>query len=369
MNIGIIADRLGLDTGGLETYERGLLQGLAACDTSHAFTVYCARPDAVRAVVGGDGRFSVRGVCEQSPWLRQSVGLAWRVARGHDDLVHACFVPPLLTGRPMVATIHDLGPFIAPDHLPWQISARIKLLLSRAVRGSRLLIAVSEATRRDILDVFHVDPARVKVVHPGIDAQFFPAPADGSVPLPAGFPERYVLYLGRIEPRKNLPALLAAYRLLRTRHRIPHRLVVAGKIEFWGRREIEEHAALLGPDVVFPGYVPRAALPAVYRGAECLAFPSLLEGFGLPPLEAMACGTPVVASDLPAHREMLGDAAVLVDAHDPERLADAILRTLEDAALRDRLRADGPRTAASYSWTEAARRTVGIYELGAALGE
>ena len=364
MKIGIITDRLGLDTGGLETYERGLLSGLAELQPQYQFEVYCSSSQAAAGIPQLGKRCSIHPVCPQSTWLRYSLGLPLRLHWQHNDVVHACFVPPWTSPRPLIVTVHDLFPFMQQSQLPYSVELRLKFLLRVGLRRASRVIAVSEKTKQDIVNLFHLDPDLVRVIHLGIDRHYQPGSEDedsstsGQFPLP----ERYILYLGRIEPRKNFGALLQAYRWLRKHRKIPQKLLVVGRIEPWGRRELGRLAPLLGEDVIFTGYLPHARLPRIYRRAEVFAFPSLAEGFGLPPLEAMASGTPVVASRIPALGEVLGSAALLVDPHDPLDLAAAILRLLEDEALREHMRLQGLAQAARFSWRETARQMLAVYQ-------
>jgi len=364
MRIGIIADRLGLATGGLETYERGLLQGLIDLDTGHDFEVYCSSRRAVEANLPADHPYRIHPICAKSAWLRFAIGLPLALVKTQLEIVHACFVPPLIVPQRLIVTVHDLFPFVHPHCLPWPIELRLKILLRTALRRSVRIIANSETTKQDIINWFQIDPARVKVIHLGVDKQYHPCGSDGLGPILDRYnlPERYILYVGRIEPRKNIGRLLQAYRWLRVHKKIPHRLVLVGRIEPWGRREIEDFSSFLSQDVFFTGYVPLTLLPYIYRGADAFVFPSLFEGFGLPPLEAMACGTPVVASRIPSICEVVQDAAILVDPHDQEGLAAALLQILEDERLRQELRERGLRRAALFSWKETARKTLQVYE-------
>jgi glycosyltransferase involved in cell wall biosynthesis len=282
-----------------------------------------------------------------------------------DVLFAPNFVPPPTNSRRVVVTVHDLAfkrfPESAPHGTRWWL-ARLDRALERAAR----IIVVSESTRRDLLDRYPVDPARVGVIPLGVDRSVFraaDADAVARVRSRIGIDRPYLLYLGGIEPRKNLPNLLAAFSTLTP----DISLVIAGSGVEWN----PEGSDLLGralaglPEEVRArvhrtGYVSESDKVALLTGAEALVYPSLYEGFGLPVLEAMACGTPVVTSNVASLPEVAGNAAVLVDPADPAAIAEGIDRSLGDVELRRRLIAAGFRRAEGYSWDDTARRTAEV---------
>lgn len=277
------------------------------------------------------------------------------------------FVPPSTRTRSLVVTIHDLAfrlhPETAPQSTRWWLS-RVERTLERATR----IIAVSEATKRDLLELYGVSNERVAVIPNGVDGRAFhpPSPEDvARVRRRFGIAGPYLLFLGGIEPRKNLPALVRAFAQLPPDVR-PALVLAGGSVE-WnteGRDALEgalrELPWQIGERIVLTGYVTEVEKVALLGGAESLVYPSLYEGFGLPVLEAMACGTPVVTSDAPALAEVGGDAALLVDPRDPAAIAAGIERVLRDGELRTELTAKGTARAASYSWEQTARRTAEV---------
>jgi glycosyltransferase involved in cell wall biosynthesis len=270
---------------------------------------------------------------------------------------------PLAPGGPKrVVTVHDVTFLILRDRYPQARRLYMEGVTRAAVRLAGAIITPSNAVRRDVIERLGVRDERVVAI-PEAPAPHF-APVTDAARLAAarekyGLPERYVLSVGSREPGKNRPALLRAFA------RLPKRglaLAIAGQ-PAW-RYEDEQRLVErlgLGERVRFLGYVPDADLPALYSGAEAFAFPSLYEGFGLPVLEAMACGTPVVTSDGSALAEVAGDAALLVDPRDTDALARALERLLADEALRAELRARGLERAGDFSWERAARETLAVY--------
>lgn len=287
-------------------------------------------------------------------------GLRWRERKYAALGVDVYFGPgntlPPLGRMPGVVTVHHVG-----GELPggaWPAFYFGSLTPSSARRADRV-IAVSDHTRREILAAWDLDPAKVVRVHEGGPGPEFRPLRSGDAEAPVDAP--FILHVGALFKRKNVPNLLKAYALLLGRNpRLPHALVLAGR-DGDASAEIETALALppLRDRVVRLGGVPREDLVALYRRASVLAYPSLLEGFGFPLLEAMACGTPVVAADAASLPEIGGDAALLCDAEKPEAIADALERAL-DPETAAALRARGPARAASFSWDKAARETIAV---------
>jgi glycosyltransferase involved in cell wall biosynthesis len=286
------------------------------------------------------------------------------------DLFHGVtgFELPRAPGGRLVTTVHDLIPFRFPRLVPWRHRWAVRVLLSGALRRAARVIAVSEATRADLLARYRLPPDRVVVVPEAASPRFAAVSAAEVARVRArhGLEGPYVLFVGLLEPKKNVAGLLEAVaRLRRDGTWGPTRLVVAGAVG-WGVAALPEHAGRLGLDGVvrWLGAVDEADLPGLYGGAVCFAFPSLWEGFGLPALEAMAAGTPVVASRRGALPEITADAALLVEP-DAASVADGLGRMLADAGLRQRLRDRGLARARAFSWERTARETLAVYRAAA----
>jgi glycosyltransferase involved in cell wall biosynthesis len=298
-------------------------------------------------------------------WLGQLAGLGFDRLLPDADLYHATEHLLMPMRRvPTVLTVHDLIFRIFPQHHKrlnyWYLNATMPLYCRRA----DAIIAVSQATRRDLVRLYGLDPAKITVVDEAAAPHFAPAtPAQvASVRTRYHLPERYVLHVGTIEPRKNLSRLLEAVHRLRQAGE-DVRLVVVGSrgwlYEGFFQR-LEELA--LGDAVHMAGYVPDADLPALYSAATLAAVPSLYEGFGLPVLEAMACGTPVVCSAASSLPEVGSDAARYFDPGDTPAMADALLAVWRDAELQEAMRGQGLARAAQFSWQRTAAETMKIYE-------
>lgn len=281
------------------------------------------------------------------------------LATGRVDVTHATGVAVPGTRAPLVVTVHDLGFRHRPEHYTRHGVRFFERALELTRRRAALVLCPSDATRRECVEAGIADD-RLRVVPWGVSSTPVAPAALDAVRVRHGIQGRYVLWVGTIEPRKNLPALLGAFR------RLPEdvTLVLAGPAGW--HEDLTVHREGLEHRVRLTGFVTGADLAALYAGAEVFCYPSLLEGFGMPVLEAMAQGAPVVTSAGTSTEEVAGDAALVVPPTDEEALADALLRVLEDPALAGRLRTAGSARAAAYTWERTARETVAAYQDAAA---
>jgi glycosyltransferase involved in cell wall biosynthesis len=298
-------------------------------------------------------------------WEQTALPLA--LARMDADLVHGLVnVLPLATSTPGVVTVHDLSFVRMPERFPAAKRFYLTRLCAWSVRRARRVIAVSRQTANDLVRFFAVDAHKVDVVYNGVADRFTPNDASiASFRSAHGLPERFLLYLGTLEPRKNLERLINAYATWRAQAAPGNRdiaLVLAGA-QGWFYETIYQQVQSLGlADMVhFPGYVPAADLPDWYRAALAFVYPSLFEGFGMPVLEAMACGAPVLCSRAPGIEEVAQDAALTFAPEETADLVRALSAIVEDESLRADLRRRGPVHAAQFSWDRCAAETVDVY--------
>lgn len=362
------------DRIGMVTFALGVTEGLLKVDPELSLTLFCSRerPPALRIAPEDEHRVGAL----LSP-LRHEVPQKLRWLPGAeaetelDAVLYPYWPPPPRRRRdapPAVTMIHDLAFRARPDEVPWQQRLYLGSLMPPAVRQSAALLCPSEATRRDLLDMFGTPglEQRVAVVPegPGI----LPAAADpgsvpgepgagASVPLPDGVEPPFLLFVGTIEPRKNLSRLLRALQRLRTRREVPP-LVVAGRIGWAYGSTLDELRA--DPGVRLLGHVDDATLAALYRSARLLCFPSVYEGFGLPLLEAMVAGLPALVGTLGSLPELAGDAALQVDPTDVDAIAAGLERLLDDDGLRSLLAERGRARATQFTWEAAAGRVLTV---------
>jgi glycosyltransferase involved in cell wall biosynthesis len=352
---------------GVDVYLRRLLEHLGRLDRASRYTVFVNRED--RGTFAGvlPANFTIAALALRPRPVRfafQHLVLPAAVRARGIDVVHspAFLMPFARAGARHVVTVHDMTFFShRAQHSRLHRSAPFLRLVAASLRRADLVVVPSGAVRADVLRLAPtVAPTRIRVVANGVGAAFRPqAPAAVAAAVARlGIREPYVLYVGTLEPRKNLVRLLDAYERLAPREQ----LVLAGRLG-WDAAPLRARltAPALRGRVHLTGYVPEDDLPALYAGARAFVYPSLAEGFGLPPLEALACGVPVVASTDPALAENLADAALLVDATDTGALADAMRRVLADDALRATLRERGRARAATFGWERTAAGTLACY--------
>ena len=281
------------------------------------------------------------------------------------ELFHATeHLLPKLTRARSVFTLHDVAYLLFPEHHLPRNRIYLRTMMPRFLRRADRVIAVSESTRRDALRSYPLDPEKIEVIPEGVEPRFRPGVDPDLVARVRDrytLPERFILTVGTIEPRKNHATLVEAYASVRARHPEVGLVIAGGK--GWLYERFFERVRALGLDdrVVFTGHVPDEDMPALLNAAEVFAFPSEFEGFGLPPLEAMACGIPVVSSDAASLPEVVGDAGTLVPPRDVAGWVEALDRLLDDPALRAGFAAQGVARARRFSWDTAAERTLEVY--------
>ncbi len=311
-------------------------------------------------------------------WHRLNVPIPVEWFTGPVDIFHSTdFVLPPVRQARTILTVHDLSFMRLPQCAEAGLRAYLNKVVPRSIERADLVLADSQSTKNDLIELLGVSPDKIEVVYAGVESRF--RPMEGEMALQRvrkryglGFP--FILSLGTLEPRKNLTGLIDAYALLRGKGQVIRdkglRLVIAGG-KGWLYGEIFARVEELGlsGQVIFPGFVADEDLPALYNLAELFVFPSLYEGFGLPPLEAMACGTPVVTSDRPSLPEVVGEAGLMVEATDSQALAEAMERVLMDGNLRGEMREKGLKQAGKFTWEAAAEKLLDVYgRLGASGG-
>jgi glycosyltransferase involved in cell wall biosynthesis len=367
INAHLLAHTRTFRRAGVSNYVEALLHGLGAIDRQNRYSVYTTRGLGARAL-GLPPNFRVRP--SRLPTINPRVRIPWEqllapalLRLGRADVYHGVLnVMPLASPVPSVVTIHDLSPFLFP-----QTFRRVNRIYTRwairvACRRAARILAVSEFTKQEIVRWMRVPPERVVVTYNAADDRFAPPSAEELAIFrrQKGLPERFVLFLGTLEPRKNLPLLLDAYAMVARSIDAP--LLIAGS-QGWLYEPVLAKAEQLGlgDRLRFVGYVDQADQHLWYAAATVFAFPSLYEGFGMPPLEAMASGTPVVVSSSSSLPEVVGDAGLVVSPSDPEELADALHRVVTDETLRAELRMRGLAQARRFSWRNTAERTLEVY--------
>lgn len=369
MLVGIDAHAIGSRLGGNETYIRGVLQELNA-HGAHRYFVY-VNDDAAAAVVhrllppaevrllGGAGPLARLG------WQLSQLARADRV-----DVLHVQYVAPLFAPLAVVM-IHDLSFRHFPESYTRAERWRFEMTVPWSARRARRVMTVSEFCKRDIVDELGIDESRVIVTYNRIDERFCPASQveiDDALSA-LGIRRPYILAVANLQPRKNLPRVIAAWEKLREMEmEVRPALVIVGKKAWLFEETLAAAAQSRWKDeIVLTDYVAHEQLPPLYAGAAIFVYPSLFEGFGLPPLEAMACGTPVVVSNTSSLPEVCGTAAEYVDPRDVNSITEGMLRLLRDLALREARRAEGLRQVEKFRAGQLGAATVRAYEEAAGI--
>jgi len=356
---------------GIARYAESLARALLTYHgQEHKFSLFYNRDRQVKPLAGLEGiptRTIYAGYkpWRMAVWLGQLAGIDFNRLLSDAELFHATehLLMPL-RDIPTVLTVHDLIYHLFPAYHKrlnyWYLNVAMPLFVRRA----DALITISESSKRDLVRIYHVPEEKITVIYEAASPNFGPVPTEHVAEVKAryGLPERYLLALGTIEPRKNLIRLVEALRSLRQKDRALSLVIVGSR--GWLYQGFFQHLEKLDVPkaVLLSGYVPDADLPAVISGAAAYVLASFYEGFGLPILEAMACGTPVVCSNTSSMPELGGDAARYFDPYNTESMVAAIANVLEDGNLRAEMRERGLAQAARFSWQRTAKETLAVYE-------
>ncbi len=370
MQVGINGFFWGRADTGSGQYLRGLLRGLASLDADLRCTLIAPHNG---PLPGKMERYPV-----QLPRLGRNLSKLWfeqlafsaACRRLDTDVAHVpYYAAPVFSSVPTVVTVHDLIPLILDEYRAGLLVRAYTRLVSAAARRAQALISDSESARQDILAHLGIPEERIEVIPLAVDDRLGPAPKEAQRQVRRRYqlPETFVLYLGGFDRRKNLTTLFRALALLRDGLRTPPALAVAGRLATQESRVVSDPRRLASEagvsDLVrFLGWVSPAEKPALYSAASVFAFPSRYEGFGLPPLEAMACGTPVVASDASSLPEVVGPGGILVAPDDPKAWSQALASLLEDCSQRQVLENAALAQSRRFSWRRTAEATAAVYD-------
>jgi len=369
LHIAIDARWIFPEISGIGLYTQELIAALARCSSPHQFTIIFNRPEVMARTAAQTDfihHLNFSGVLINSdPFAPlDQIRLPQFLKKRNVDIYHTTnFMIPLggLGRTKRVVTIHDLIPLLFRDHAPRSKKNRFfavyKWLMHTAARKSDMIIAVSESTKRDVIQHLGITPGnegKVRVIHEGVTSNHVPAERNAH-------DEIVFLFVGRRDPYKNLPMLVQALADLR-KEGLPAKLRVIGSDDP-RYPEAQQLAVSLGVNdhILWSGYVPDRDLLSAYQKADVFVLPSRYEGFGLPVLEAMACGTPVICSNTSSLPEVAGDAAMMMDPSNPASLTDAMRRLIKDPALRVKMSERGLIHAATFTWDETARKTLAVY--------
>jgi glycosyltransferase involved in cell wall biosynthesis len=372
MKIGIFVVTPGRQGGGPETYEIQLLRALARIDDRNEYMVYCTHDGAVTAIGVTKPNFRYRVLQPNARWLSIPVTLPAMLMRDGVDFLHATMVPPPFSPKPYLLTILCSSNWKHPEFYDRKVVWRLNKLLARGMKSASIFLCISHRLMEEVRDDFQVDRERLDVSYMGVGSEFEPKGQENARQLLRerhGIDYPYMLFVGQQQERKNVFRVIEAYARHRAQSGTPARLLLVGR-SATESGPIADTIRKFGVEdsVVRIGYFPFAELPYLYSAARMLVFPSLWEGFGIPVIESMACGTPVVTSTATCLPEIAGDAALIVDPTSVGEIAHAISRLDGHETLRQTLVDRGFARARQFSWDNCARSTLNAYARMASRG-
>lgn len=365
MRFSVDAHAIGRHLTGNEVYVRNLLAGFAALDGTSDFIAYLSRDiDAASASVV-PARFATRAVSANA-FIRLGLDLPARLREDRPDLLHVQYTAPLRCSVPLVVSVHDISYIDHPEYFTLARASQLRLTVSRTLARAARVVTPSEFSRERILSAYQVDPARVSMVPNAVSSMFRPVSrshAASAVLRRFGISEPFVLTVGDLQPRKNHPGLIRAFEHVVTAHpKLRQQLVIVGKDTWFSPRvHAKARSSSVSDRIRFTGWVSDEDLVQLYSAADTMIFPSFYEGFGLPILEAMACGCAVACSNTSAMPEVADSAALLFDPHDDGQMIRALQDLLLDPGLRARMQRLGQARASLFTWERTARETLDIY--------
>jgi glycosyltransferase involved in cell wall biosynthesis len=367
MRVGIDAHCLGQKKTGNETYTYSLVKYLSLLARDGIeYTIYVGGAVENGETLCSSGAFQFKPIRHANPFIRITAGFAIESRARRLDVFHAQYLLPHHLKCRTVLTVHDVLYERFPEYFTKSDYYRLRVGVPWSCRRADHIITVSESSKRDMVDLYAIDPKKITVTYPGPDACYRPLDKNESknvLKRKYGIDGDIILYVGAIQPRKNIPKLLAAFAQLKSSRHLPHKLVIVGPKAWLSARAfraLQENPAR--KDIFVTGYVPRKDLPYFYNAAVTFVYPSICEGFGLPVAEAMACGTPTITSRGSSLEEIAGGAAVLVDPDASEDIARAIDEVLGDSTLRAHLREAGLARSRDFSCQKMAKQTQEIYQ-------
>jgi glycosyltransferase involved in cell wall biosynthesis len=366
MRIGIDAHRVGTRSTGSQTYVYNLLKYLALLEPQgEKYAVYLEPGQSIEQLKS-NANFQTRTIWTSSGALRYAWFFPMEGWRKRFDVFHAQYsLPPFLRGH-SVLTVFDLVYERFPQFFRRKIRTQMKFMIRQSCQRADHIITISESSKRDLVEIYRADPKRITVTYPGAMDSCRPMDLEQAwnrLREAYNLETPYILYVGNLEPRKNLSRLLEAFGELRRRELIRHKLVIVGQKD-WLYNEVFEtiRTHSLEDDVVLTGYIPADDLPVFYNAASVVVYPSIFEGFGLPVVEAMACGTPVITSTGSSLEEIAKDAAILVDPYSVSSISAAVEKVVNNVDLQQRLRQAGLARAAQFSYRTMAEQTRAVYQ-------
>lgn len=365
LTIGIEAERANLpNPTGVENYAAQMIRNFARLDSRNEYVLYF-RTKPQDWFYQLPKNFTVKVIPFPKFWTQ--LRISWEmVTHPVDVLFIAASALPLWHPKKSVVAVHDVAWRMFPEAFPRSMRNYLEWSTKFAVRSAEKIVAISEATKNDLTKFYKASPDKIAVTYLGFDGSFKPLKYDEVQPTLDKYDlvyQKYVLFVGTVQPRKNIVRLVEAFQKIRKENHIEERMVIVGQ-RGWLWEPIVKKIKMAGSNgsIRYLDYVSKEDLPALIAGARMLTLPALYEGFGLPPLEAMASGVPVVVSNVSSLPEVVGDAGVLVDPNSVDSIAEGLLKVLMDNNLREQMIAKGLERSKQFTWENTARKTLEVFE-------
>jgi glycosyltransferase involved in cell wall biosynthesis len=357
---------------GIGRYSINLIRSLASIDSANEYFIF--KNNELEQEIVDAPNFHEVSVNFRHLSLRTPFYLPFLTKKYRLDIFHAPFFIGSLWGiKNLILTVHDLMALTFPGFFGGRGYLKEKgaywyhrVFVPLSIRKAKKIIAVSQSTKMDLMKILHIEPEKISVIHEAVDdslkKNFTTAEID-RFKKDKRLPDRYVLYTGNMKPYKNIPLILSALEILKKKNMLKHKVVIAGrKDRFFPSLYEEVKDKHLLDDVIFMNYVKNDELPMLFKGADAFVFPSLSEGFGLPPLEAMSLGVPTIVSNISSLPEIAGNGAITIDPRNAENLAEAILRLMNDENFRRDVSRKGIERSQAFSWKKTAEETIDVYK-------
>jgi glycosyltransferase involved in cell wall biosynthesis len=364
LRIGIDAHMLGQHETGNETYIFELVKALLEIDHKNEYFLFVEEPSGLPKIAINAPNCLIVQLKSHSPLIRLGYELSYWAKHYYLDILHVTYNAPLFQTCPTIVTIHDIAFEMFPEWFSVRDKIILKTLVPRSARKASRVLTISDAARSDIIARYKLANELVTTIHiaPGIDFLHIDPHQIDTIRQKYKTSDRFILAVGNLQPRKNLQRLIQAFAKAKRSDQIPHKLVIVGQNWYQAHQIYDSVKEMnIEADIVFTGYIPKEDLRGLYAAANAFVYPSLYEGFGLPIVEAMACGTPVITSNIPVLTEVAADAAYFVDPKDTDSICAALLTVLSSTELQHQLSEKGLARAQHFSWRECAYQTLKTY--------
>jgi len=366
MRIGIDLHTINDFMQGSRTYIYNVTKSLLRMDSENEYYLYFTKKASDFKEIFQGRNVHIKRIFPSTRIIRLPIAFPVKLAGDRVDVFHCQYMGPPFSVTPYVVTLHDILHEIYPEFYPNSLRFFMSLFYPFSARRAAKVLTVSEYCKNAIVNMYRVPEEKVEVIYNGVSNEFKPIKDKSlidSVKKKYGILSKYILFVGRLEPRKNIPGLIKAFYSLKVHHNIPHQLVVVGMRDFKYHKisETVKHLKLT-EDIVFTGRIEQEDLSVIYNGADLFVFPSFGEGFGIPPLEAMACGIPVITSNTTALPEVVGDAGIMINPWKNEELSETMYKVLSDSSLQSKMKNRGLERSKLFSWSRTAEKVLRVYE-------